>query len=234
MAILFGLPTLLSGQNFIKNAGTTLLSAAEGALFDLISASPTWGVYEPGSSVPATDIDSVVETHFAQENPVSEYRLEDGSFATYNKVQKSFDAPILLAKGGTEAERQTFLAWLKQAANTTALYDVRWPEGAWSNVTLVSYRVTRKSHQGVTIIYAECNFKEVRQVPALYYNSSTPTTDTTNAAAPADLPITPTQRVQGILASAASTVNSVTVALSNAQSNITGTISRVAGAIRWN
>ena len=233
MTALFGLPNLLSGQNLLKNAGPTLLSAAEGAIMDLISASPTWGVFQPGSNTPAVVVDSVIEAAASRESPVSEYRLETGSFASYNKVQKSFAAPLVLAKGGTEAERTAFLIWLKNAVNTTTLFDVRWPEGAWSSATLEAYRISRHSHSGVTVIYAECIFKEVRQVPALYYNSSQPSTDTTNAASAGDLPITPTQRVSGLLASAASTVNSVTTAVSNVESNITGTIGKAAGAIRW-
>lgn len=233
MAVLYGLPNLLSGQNFVKNAGTTLLSAAQGALFDLISAQPVWGVFQPGTNTLATPVDSVVDTGAGRESPVADYRLESGSFSNYNKVQKSASVPITLSKGGTETERATFLAWLKNAVNTTALYDVCWPEGAWSNVTLEAYRIARKSNQGVTVIYAECMFKEIRQVPALYYNSSKPSTDTSNAASASDQPTTPTQRVQGIIATVSSATNTVSNAVSNVESNITGTIAKLAGSIRW-
>lgn len=237
MAVLFGLPNLLSGQNLLKNAGTSLLSAAEGALFDFLSAQPVWGVFLPGSDTPAVAVDSVVETGVARESPVAEYRLESGSFASYNKVQTSFNSPLTLSKGGTEAERTAFLLWLKKSLNSTALFDIRWPEGAWRDVTLAGYRVGRQAHQGVTIIYAECHFKEIRQITALYYNSGKPSTDTTNAASPSDTPTTPTQRVQGVLASASqgvsSVINSANSALSGVQSSITGTINKAAASIRW-
>src|SRR5574337_850317 len=88
MAILFGLPNLLSGQNLLKNAGTSLLSAAEGALFDFLSAQPVWGIFTPGSSRTRIDVDSIIQTDIAHDNPVSDYPIESGSFASYNKVQR--------------------------------------------------------------------------------------------------------------------------------------------------
>lgn len=238
MTALFGLPTLLSGQNFIQNAQATLLSAAEGALFDLISASPTWGVFTPGSTAQAVEVDSVVGSDITRDNPVSDYRIESGSFTTYNKVQRPGVARLTLSKGGTIDERNSFLGWLEGAVNSTSTYDIYWPEGAYQNYTLSAYRVSRAAHHGVTVIYAECVFIKVREISALYYNSSQPSTDTSNAASPDDLPVLGTQRVQGILASAtqgvSSTINAAGSALSGVQSSITGTINQVAGAIRWN
>lgn len=228
---LFGLPTLLSNQNFAANAVPTLLSAAEGAIFDLLSVSETWGVFLPGTITPAVTVDSFVEGSVSRESPVSEYRIETGSFATYNKVQKSRDTPITLSKSGTDAERLEFMKWLEQNCNSTTLFDVRWPEGAFSNVTLMSYRITRKATHGAMILYAECLFKEVREVPALYYNSGQPSTDTTNAASAADVPLTPTQRVQGLVTSAQTTIQA---GLGAIQSAIGNTINTVGAAIRWN
>lgn len=61
-------------------------------------------------------IDSVVALNQRKGSELSNYRIEDGSFATYNKVEKPRQVQIRLAKGGTEDERGMFLRWLDKRA----------------------------------------------------------------------------------------------------------------------
>ena len=222
----FGIPNLLNGQNLAANSRTILLSQAEGAIFDLISANPTWGVFVPGSTTPAVDVDSVIESDTRRDNPVSDYVIETGSFSSYNKVRRPGVTTIRLSKGGTIDARNAFLSWLEQAVNSITVYDIYWPEGAYQNYTLSAYRVTRSAHNGAAIIYADCVFIKIRESAALYYNSGKPSTDTTNAASPDDLPVQPTQRVQGIGVTA-------TNAITSAQSAIQGTINKALESVRW-
>lgn len=61
-------------------------------------------------------IDSVVAINQRKGSELSNYRIEDGSFATYNKVEKPRQIQIRLTKGGTEEERGMFLKWLDKRA----------------------------------------------------------------------------------------------------------------------
>jgi hypothetical protein len=200
-----GIPNLLSGQNFAQNAGLLLLGAGESSIFSLLSLQPTWGIYVSGTQDVAIAVDSVVEMGVSRENPASNYRIESGSFASYNKVQNSRVVPILVSRGGTQAERSELLDWLEQNVNLPTTFDLLMPESALQNFTLVSYKIERRAEKGVTILYAQCHFMEIREVPALYYNSGTPTTDTSDAASSNDVPSTPTSYAQPSSMSASQT-----------------------------
>lgn len=220
---MFGIPDLLSG--IVKNSGTILLGTVEAGLLNFLSGTPNWGVYQPGTTTKAVTVDSVVSLGWGRDNPVSDYIIETGSFTSYNKVQKSRDVRVELAVGGNTTTRLAFCQWLEQNVNATTLFDILAPEGALQNVTLSSYKIDRTATSGAAKITAACVFKEIRQRPALYYNSGTPSTDTTNAASTTDTPSTPT-----VLAQPQSLTASVTAYASGAVHSIQNTL---AGASAW-
>jgi len=186
-----GVPRLLSGN--APAPVIAILGSIESALWDLLAGTPPWGVYVAGTTTVAFEVDSVVELTVRTSAQTSDYRIQSGSFASFNKVVKPREVPIRLTKGGNEIERADFLAWLKLQLETTTQLDLVMPEGVIVNHTLVEYSIRRESRSGVTLIIADCLFQEVREVVAQYYNSA----DTSNAASPNNVPTTPTARVQG-------------------------------------
>lgn len=206
---MFGIPNLLSGV--VKNAPTVLLAGLESKLLDLISPAPTWGVYLSGTTDKAFAVDSVLELTVSRDSPTSDYRIEAGSFATYNKVQKALNVPLRLSVAGSELNRNAFLAWLEKEVSSIDTFDILTPETLYPSMTLTSYKIHRSAQRGAAKIDADCIFVEVREVAPQFYNSGTPTTDTTNAASPDDQPSTPTAMVQptSINQSAANTAGSV-------------------------
>lgn len=183
--------------------GISLLGAAESALWDLISYHPRWGVFSPGTNVKALEVDSVVDLATRREAQASDYRIETGSFASYNKVVRPAETPVRLSMGGAEAARAKFLQWLEDNTQQPTLFDVAMPERTLSNATLVSYAVRRDSRSGVTLLIADCYFVEIRQVTAQYTNSKA--ADTSGAAKPGDAPAAPTVRAQAATPSTAAT-----------------------------
>ena len=118
-------------------------------------------------------IDSVIALSHRKGADVSQYRLETGSFANYNKVEKPRIIPIRLVKGGTESERGQFLTWLETNSKLTTLFDIAVPEVTYPDLTLVDYSITRESKSGVTLVIADCMFQEVMQITFEYTNSKT-------------------------------------------------------------
>lgn len=146
-------------------------------------------------------IDSVVSLNQKKGSDISNYRLETGGFATYNKVEKPRQIQVRLTKGGTEEERGFFLSWLetqvKFVSGTTNqggvinigrglnnLFDIYVPEVHYTNMTLIDYTIMRESRSGVSIIIADCIFQEVMQV-TMQYSTST----TVNSQNPSDLSV---------------------------------------------
>ena len=61
-------------------------------------------------------IDSVISMSQQKGSELSDYRIEKGSFITFNKVEKPREIRLTLTKSGTEEERALFLVWLEKRA----------------------------------------------------------------------------------------------------------------------
>lgn len=183
-----GIPNLL--RNTPRAIGLTLLGNAVQSLYDLLFPAPTWGVYKINSTEKAFDVSSVIELGIGGEAHVSDYPIEDGSFTSYNKVIVPNGYAIRLARDGAENLRSSFLVWLEQSKNNTALFDILCPENVYANVTLRSYRVLRSASAGAGMVVADCIFQQVRELPALYNNSKINN--------PENQPTTPTSRVNPV------------------------------------
>lgn len=173
----------------IKSVRISLLGGLQSALWRIFSLEPEWGVYEAGKSKVAFQVDSVVAMAQRKTAIVSDYPVESGSFASYNKVERPREIPIELSKGGTEEQRTKFLGWLQTNLRAPTLFDLVMPEQRFVNMTLVDYVIRRDSSSGVTIIYAECVFAEIRQSEARYFKSTQSPNDTATA---------PTTKVQPV------------------------------------
>lgn len=155
-------------------------------------------------------IDSVMQLSVNKGSDLSNYRIETGSFTTFNKVEKPRQIKIRLIKGGKEEERQLFLMWLEKRSkgysyektkivnknkivfgrnvyyqNNT--FDIYMPEVRYENMTLVDYTVSRETTNGAYIVIADCIFQEVREITFQYKNSKT-----SNAKNASDQPTTET------------------------------------------
>ena len=210
---LIGLPQI-NGVTNPSNLLSTGLTLLQGAAWSALTAEVKWGIYQNGKEVVLTQsqpsifqkaaqsvglndlidlevkFDSVVEMAHRKHAEVSNYRIETGSFKSFNKVETPRHIPIRLAKGGDEFGRQAFLIWLENNVKAPTLFDIYVPEVNYLGLTLADYNYRRVSSDGVDLIIADCLFQEVLQ--ATFKRS---TSDTTNAQNPQDKP---TQSMTGI------------------------------------
>lgn len=183
-----GIPNLL--RNTPRAVITGIIGKSLDSLIDYLFPTPNWGVFVSGTTSKAFDVSSVVEQDIMTDSAISDYIIETGSFATYNKVQMPNVFSIRLTKDGSEFERGEFLDWLESSKNGLDVFDVLCPEKTYSSATLKAYRVSRSAQSGAARIIADCIFKEVREKPADY--SSTRITN------PENKPKTPTVRVGAV------------------------------------
>lgn len=152
-----GLPPLLSSDITIAipQQMTSDTTAA------LVEAGPTqWGVYLNGSPVIVPD--SVVSLEYKKDWHISDYPIEQGSFESYNKVRMPYEARVALTKGGSEADRNAFLAQLEAIAASLDLYDLVTPEVTYHNANITHLDTRRTSSNGVSLLTVYVWFQEIR------------------------------------------------------------------------
>lgn len=116
----------------------------------------------------STPVLSTVGFDFLKEMRVSDFPVEQGGFASYNKVELPGTVTCSLAFAGTESDRTAFLAALDAAEKSTGLYSVVTPEVTYVNYTIERYRYSRRAFKGATLLLVDVALKEVRQVSAAY------------------------------------------------------------------
>ena len=123
---------------------------------------PQWGIFRGGA--PVIIADNVVSLDYRQEWTVADYPVEDGGFASYDKVQLPFEArvrfsagPTLLSQGGTN-----LLDSIAAIAGDFNLYEVRTPSRIYTNANIFHYDYRRTARNGATLIEVDIWLREVR------------------------------------------------------------------------
>lgn len=143
------------------------------------------------SGTPVLTPDSVLSLEWHGEERISDYPVQNGQFASYNKVKVPFDLRMVMtcqglnyvqsalqsvtqsldqALGqlglafGQPMSRDAFLKQLDTMLDSTDLYDVVTPDKVYQNVNLVGYNHAKQDTKGAVMIIAELMFREVREV----------------------------------------------------------------------
>ena len=109
---------------------------------------------------------------YSKETRVSDFPLERGSFAAYNKVETPAAPQVVLCMQGSEKNRRTFLEAIDKAVKSTDLYSVVTPEVTYIDYSIERYNYSRRSSKGATLLIVEITLKEIRQVSAQYTQSN--------------------------------------------------------------
>lgn len=120
---------------------------------------------------------------FVKESKISDYVIEQGSFASYNKVLLPAMPTVTLVLGGSASDRTTFLNLINAASESTDLYSVVTPEVTYFNYNIERYTLIRRAESGATLLAVEITLKEIRQVSAAFSTVQTPINQPQNAAA---------------------------------------------------
>jgi hypothetical protein len=150
-----------------------------------------WGIFdktgEPIAGFTSSligPIQSFYSLDYYKENLVANFPVQDGSFASYNKVEMPASPVVVLNFTGNLEERMQFLNMIDAACQSTNLYTILTPEIAYVDFTIESYNYTRSAAKGTTLISVELHLKEVRQVEVQKSTTgkkTTPSNDPTNA-----------------------------------------------------
>ena len=99
---------------------------------------------------------------------VSDFPVERGGFASYNKIEMPATPVVSLCYDGNESARTSLLNAIDKAVKSTDLYSVVTPEVTYIGYTIERYNYQRRAERGTTLLIVELFLKEVRQVSAQY------------------------------------------------------------------
>ena len=179
-----GVPALPRSPNFPPLARVAL-GIVQGALWRVFQVQTRWGIYDAngkpladprrfqglagellntlgGTTVSTGGVDYFKETR------VSDFPVEQGHFASYNKVEMPAAPVVTLCMSGNESDRKKFLDAIDSACKSTDLYSVVTPEVTYINYAIERYNYQRRNNKGATLLIVEIALKEVRQVSAQY------------------------------------------------------------------
>jgi hypothetical protein len=197
-----GVPPVLRQLGTIENVVTTVASDALSIL--RMFQGPQWGIFDQTGN-PVIIGDSVVAVDYRQEYRLADYPIEEGAFATYNKVQQPFDIRVSFAVSGkldlissilsggaigsaisslvtgsspSQASRGNFLQQLDAALRSLYLFTVVTPEKTYPSVNLSHCDYRRESHRGATLLTIDVWCQEVRVAARGAYSKTNQPTGT--------------------------------------------------------
>jgi hypothetical protein len=171
-----GLPPLPASVNVFTDV---VLLTADAILIGP-SGTAQWGIFLNGEAVVLAD--NVVSLEFKQDFSIANYPVEQGAFASYNKVQHPFQAKLRFSTGGSVSDRQAFLDSIAAIIGDTNLYTVMFPEGTYPNVNLTHQGYDRTADKaGLISVDVWC--EEVR--PSSTSQSGTSTSSSASSASSA-------------------------------------------------
>jgi len=180
-----GVPSIPRSPNF-PAAVSAGLGLVQGLLWRVFQVQTRWGVYDSsgqalgdpaiftgfiGGALDAAGIGSTLSTgavEYSKETRVSDFPLERGSFASYNKVETPAAPVVTLCLTGSENDRRTFLEAIDEACKSTDLYSVVTPEMTYIDYAIERYNYQRRNNRGATLLIVEVTLKEIRQVSSLF------------------------------------------------------------------
>jgi len=197
-----GVPQLARSNLFPASPGPVIgLALALGKLWQSIFAQPQWGIYKtnPPNTKDASGIETVTivakrtpvvvpdsfgEFAYRNEWAVSDFPVQEGAFANYDKVSQPFEIMVRLYKGGTKEARKKFLDSIEAIAGTLDLYDIVTPEKSYVGVNVMRYEVTRRGARGAYFLSeVDLYFREIRTVTAAYTSTAVTTQNAQNPSA---------------------------------------------------
>ncbi|WP_152671519.1 phage baseplate protein [Xenorhabdus khoisanae] len=127
-----------------------------------------WGIFNQ-YGIPLLLADSVISLQYQNQYRVVSAPIENGSFATYNKVGEPYKITVQLSKssGGT-LERGAFLSQLEILAKSTLKFHVVTPEFVYTNAAIVGYDIAREAKDGATLLKVNLHLEEIREVTVKY------------------------------------------------------------------
>lgn len=158
-----------------------------------------WMIADAQTSAKIIVPDTVPKFEFRGDRRISDYPVEQGAFASYNKVAKPFEIRMTMVCGGLNyaqsainslglnigngfMQKSDFIDTLDYMLDTTDLFTIVTPDKAYENANLEHYDYKRETRNGATMLIIEAWFREIRvTASAAYTNTNSPSAaDTVN------------------------------------------------------
>ena len=187
-----GVPAIPRANTGANATTTALLGAVNGIIWAAAQNEQRWGIYDKNgkalgdpsgitgikkislNSLGLGSVQSTVSVEYGKAMRISDFPVERGSFASYNKVEAPANPAVSISFSGSEADRSKFLMAIDKATKSTDFYSVVTPEVQYVNYSIESYVVSRRADRGATLLIVDLTLKEIRQVSAQYTGGKTP------------------------------------------------------------
>lgn len=161
-----------------KNIGDAAIKFGGGLAVNMFFGN-YWGIFNQ-NGIPLLLADNVKSVKYQTRSKISNAPLEQGSFASYNKVIEPYTVDVMMTKGsGGVAERSAFLALVDAFANSTDLYMVITPEAIYPNCNIIGYDYAREAGDGARLLKVNLHLQEVREVEVEYTETEAPQAEPT-------------------------------------------------------
>lgn len=141
-------------------ASSVVLMTADTLISYGAGLTPAWGLYLNG--LPMIMCDTVTMMEYKRDWAIADYPVEEGSFASYDKVNIPFTSRVQFAAGGSAINRQALLDSIAAIAGDLKLYDVVTPEVIYPSVNVQRYNYQRTATNGVGLLLVDVYLVEVR------------------------------------------------------------------------
>lgn len=155
--------------NQIDNGPTELLPRSNAAVQAAMAAQ--WGLYTQDGDL-AAPVDNVVGVEISLDSRISDYPVEKGGFASYNKVIVPNEVRLVLSRGGSVEDRQDFLWAVQDAYRSINLYNVIIPEYVYLDMNVTGVRTIRNADRGMGLLVLEVMLRKVRQTAKLAFTNT--------------------------------------------------------------
>lgn len=122
-------------------------------------------------SLPVLSFTSFISLDSDNTSKITNYTSEKGTFSSYNKIVAPDELAVTLAINGNAAEIQDAIAILDTLRKEPQKVSIVSPYKEYKWFSLESYSYSFNQSQGVNLLIAAMNFKQVNEVEAIYTNS---------------------------------------------------------------
>lgn len=122
-------------------------------------------------SLPVVTFTSFLSLDSDNTSKITNYTSEKGTFSSYNKIVAPDELAVTLAIQGNAAEIQDAIAILDTLRKEPQKVSIVSPYKEYKWFSLESYSYSFNQSQGVNLLIAAMNFKQVNEVEAIYTNS---------------------------------------------------------------
>lgn len=153
-----------------------VLDVADG--FGIFGFDPTtqWGLFLDGE--PVLDYDSVAAFGFKQDYPLSTYKVEQGAFETYDKVEQPYDVRMQFVAGGDGDRRRSFINSIMAIKGDLEQYDAITPDFSYLGVNVTHVDYDQTADKGVGLLRINVYLQQVRVTDSAQFNTATPLNNT--------------------------------------------------------